>query len=155
MADTDRRLVYVTLDRAAAPRSALERAGYAVVVERTVRGALDRLIGDGVAGVVIEDRTPSGSVVEFLRTIRSRRPDVPVVVYARDGDESLAAETVAAGATEYVPAGTGRVLATIWHAPLGEYLFVVFQALVLTGRVCERRGTVDGDATGAGASGQQ
>ncbi|WP_440770418.1 bacterio-opsin activator domain-containing protein [Natronorubrum sp. DTA28] len=53
---------------------------------------------------VLTAQPPSdGDGIDLVERIRERDPDLPIVYAAREGDESLAAETVAAGATEYVP----------------------------------------------------
>ena len=46
---------------------------------------------------------PDMSGVSFLETVRAADPDIPVVLLASDGDESVASRAVAADVTEYIP----------------------------------------------------
>ncbi|ADJ13455.1 bacterio-opsin activator domain-containing protein [Halalkalicoccus jeotgali] len=47
---------------------------------------------------------PDGSAIDLLRSIREDRPHLPVVIYARSGDEECASAAIGAGATDYLPA---------------------------------------------------
>ncbi|WP_440763924.1 bacterio-opsin activator domain-containing protein [Natronorubrum sp. DTA7] len=65
--------------------------------------ALEALEERPVDCVLIAQPPSDGNGIDLVERIRERDPELPIVYAARDGDESLAAETVAAGVTEYVP----------------------------------------------------
>ncbi|PSP83370.1 hypothetical protein BRC83_07160 [Halobacteriales archaeon QS_1_68_17] len=58
---------------------------------------------DPVDCAVCEHRPPGLDGLAFLRWVRDRDPDLPVVLVSYAGDERVASEAVAAGVTEYVP----------------------------------------------------
>ncbi|MDL5363004.1 bacterio-opsin activator domain-containing protein [Halalkalicoccus sp. NIPERK01] len=66
--------------------------------------ALDRLRNAPIDGVISALSLPDGSALDVLRAIREDRPHLPVVVYARAGDEERASAAIGAGATDYLPA---------------------------------------------------
>ena len=78
----------VEVDRVGSIAAALERLGEADCV------VTDAVLTDGTAQVLCE-------------AVRSRRPDVPLVVYTGEGNERLAGEVIAAGADGYVPVSAG------------------------------------------------
>ncbi|MFC4357675.1 bacterio-opsin activator domain-containing protein [Halobium salinum] len=53
--------------------------------------------------VVVDHDPPTVDALAVLRTVRERRPTLPVVLFPREGGERLAADALAAGATAYVP----------------------------------------------------
>ena len=65
--------------------------------------ALEALEERPVDCVLTAQTLSDGNGIDLVERIRERDPDLPIVYAARDGDELLAAEAVAAGATEYVP----------------------------------------------------
>jgi len=79
----------------------LERAGYAVVRSNAdeVADALDAERPE----CAVCDAAALTDAVEPVETVEGSARSPPVVVFARDGNESLAHRTVAAGAAEYVP----------------------------------------------------
>lgn len=65
--------------------------------------ALDAIETD-VPDVVVTDLVmPEMDGLELVRVIRSRHPDLPVILMTAYGDESTAAEALEAGAASYVP----------------------------------------------------
>ncbi|WP_436348013.1 bacterio-opsin activator domain-containing protein [Natronorubrum sp. FCH18a] len=76
-------------------------------------GAIETISSAAAALEILEERLvdcvlttqtlPDGSGIDLVERVREREPELPIVFAPRDGDESLAAEAVAAGATEYVP----------------------------------------------------
>ncbi|ELZ25084.1 multi-sensor signal transduction histidine kinase [Halosimplex carlsbadense 2-9-1] len=88
----------------------LERAGYAVV-RSTPDSVADALVAERFHCAVCDTGAPSrAEAVEAVETVEGSARALPVVVFASDGDESLAHRTVAAGADEYVPASSDRSL---------------------------------------------
>lgn len=84
----------------------LERAGFSVTVTTTPADCLTRITG-AVDCVVSTHRLDGTDGVAVLRDIRETHPELPVVLVARDGDETVASEAIAAGVTEYIPADGG------------------------------------------------
>ncbi|ELZ15283.1 multi-sensor signal transduction histidine kinase [Haloterrigena salina JCM 13891] len=85
---------------------------------RELRERVDRVAaGDSVADLtaacssadcaVVGDGSPDADPVECCRRLRTRWPDLPVIVFPADGSESLAGAVVAAGADGYVPRADG------------------------------------------------
>ncbi|ELY52098.1 bacterio-opsin activator domain-containing protein [Natronolimnohabitans innermongolicus] len=83
----------------------LEGDSETVDVDRVagLSGALEALAERAVDCVVTAQRLADGSGLELVERIRDRDPDLPIVLAPFDGDETLAGDAVAAGATEYVP----------------------------------------------------
>jgi PAS domain S-box-containing protein len=65
--------------------------------------ALSRLERERVDCVVSGGDLPDADGAEFLRAVRDTHGDVPLVLFARGGDEGLAREALAAGVTDYLP----------------------------------------------------
>ena len=86
----------------------LERAGYAVV-RSGAEGVVDALDAERPDCAVC-DAAALADAVGTVETVEGSAWGSPVVVFAREGDESLASRTVAAGADEYVPASADRDL---------------------------------------------
>jgi len=101
-------------------RAGFERADptVEVVVEHTREGALDRVAAgqqriaprmqspladteDAFDCVVCTDRDPFDAVT-FVEHVREIHNDLPIVLFADDGDEALASRAISAGVTEYM-----------------------------------------------------
>ncbi|MGM0605776.1 MAG: PAS domain S-box protein, partial [Halobacteriota archaeon] len=97
--------VLLVADRAQVDRlaSGLGGESVAVATETSPADALDRLESGGIDCVVSERRFPDADVVGFLRAVRDRFEAVPFVVWTDSGDEALASQAIAAGATDYLP----------------------------------------------------
>jgi PAS domain S-box-containing protein len=85
-------------------------------VPSNVDGVFDEVVetlADCLAGlesadcVVATDTVLDATCPELCSRIRSRRPDVPLVVFPSAGSEELAGEVIAAGADGYVPQSQG------------------------------------------------
>lgn len=57
--------------------------------------------------IVCPDELDSTDGVTVLRTVRERVTETPFVLYAVDGDESMASAAIRAGVTDYVPVSAG------------------------------------------------
>jgi len=77
-----------------------------VLVADTAADARSRVERQGVDCVVCNDDLPDGDGIAVLEAVRKRRPGIPFVLLAVDGDEELASDAVAAGVTDYLPART-------------------------------------------------
>ncbi|WP_436910517.1 ATP-binding protein [Halosimplex marinum] len=86
----------------------LERAGYAVV--RSGAEAVADVLDTERPDCVVCDAAALSDAVEPVETVEGSARGPPVVVFAPDGDESLAHRTVAAGAAEYVPGSADRLV---------------------------------------------
>ncbi|QSW99804.1 bacterio-opsin activator domain-containing protein [Haloterrigena alkaliphila] len=85
-------------------RAATEDGAGAVETVSSASEALEALDRRAVDCVVTAQHLPNGTGLELIELLRERDPDLPVVLVARDGDEALASEAIAAGVSEYVPA---------------------------------------------------
>ncbi|KAB1197442.1 MULTISPECIES: PAS domain S-box protein [Haloferax] len=64
--------------------------------------ALDRLDTSRVDCIVSEYSFTNTTGLDFLRTVRESRPDLPFVLFTRHGSEGVASEAIAAGVTDYL-----------------------------------------------------
>jgi signal transduction histidine kinase len=69
--------------------------------------ALSRFSTDAYDCVVSEHALPESDGVSLLRSVRARDGGTPFVLWARDGDESLARTAFRAGVTDYVGSDAG------------------------------------------------
>lgn len=65
--------------------------------------ALERLEAESYDCVVVDYVMPGMDGLEFLRTVRDERPELPVLVSTAHGSEAVASEAIDAGVTDYVP----------------------------------------------------
>lgn len=66
---------------------------------------VDALSGHDIDCIACEDGLPGMDAISVLRLVRDTDPAIPFVLYAIDGSESLAADAISAGVTDYVTAG--------------------------------------------------
>lgn len=64
---------------------------------------ITRLNVTNVDCIVSAYNLPDGDGIEFLQVVRKECGDLPFVLYADEGDQTVAAEAVSSGVTEYVP----------------------------------------------------
>ena len=76
--------------------------GASVHAVETAAAGLDAVRNGAVDCVVTAYDLPATTGVEYLRSIRTETADVPVVLGAADGDETVASEAIAAGIADYV-----------------------------------------------------
>ncbi|PMR69179.1 sigma-54-dependent transcriptional regulator [Halomonas heilongjiangensis] len=80
----------------------LELAGYAPVPHASAEAALEHLAPD-FPGVVVSDiRMPGMDGMTLLREVRSRDPDLPVILITGHGDISTAVEAMRDGAWDFL-----------------------------------------------------
>ena len=91
--------------RAEAPPLEFDETAVEVDRVESIAATLDQL--DNADCVVSGARLADGTVQALCDAVRSKRPDVPLVVYTDDGSERLAGDVIAAGADGYVPAPAG------------------------------------------------
>ncbi|MEO5362853.1 MAG: nitrogen regulation protein NR(I) [Magnetococcus sp. DMHC-8] len=95
VADDDQAMRYVL-------EQALGRAGYRVHSFAGGKALLD-FAGDGAVDLVITDIVmPSGSGLDLLQTLRTRHPDLPVIVMTAQSTLSHAVQAFERGAFEYL-----------------------------------------------------
>jgi len=98
-------------------RRFLERIDDAFEVTTAVgaHAGLDVLADADVDCVVSDYQMPELDGLAFLERVRETHPQLPFVLFTGEGSETVASDAIAAGATDYVPKGTGtdryRVLA--------------------------------------------
>ncbi|MFA1610900.1 PAS domain S-box protein [Halobellus rubicundus] len=110
--DREIRVLFVGGDGRGSTAASLATADdrFAVVTESRSGDALDRLAGDGPIDCVVSAQVlPETDGLAFLERVRDAHPDLPVVLLAADGSESLASDAIAAGVTDYVPRGDGAI----------------------------------------------
>lgn len=99
----------------------LRKAGATDLLEAT-NGleALDVVDANDVALVVTDIQMPEMDGFELVTSLRSRRPDLPVVLMTAKGSEEIAVRALQAGAASYVPkAALQRDLVTTLERVLG------------------------------------
>jgi two-component system KDP operon response regulator KdpE len=96
-------------------RMGLATQGYAMVEAGTARAALDALAAETVDLVILDLGLPDMRGHDLLRTIRERKPDLPVVVLSSRDDEPGKVEALDLGADDYVtkPFGMAELLARL------------------------------------------
>ncbi|MEY7851422.1 PAS domain-containing protein [Natrarchaeobius sp. A-rgal3] len=67
-------------------------------VAKLERGGIDCVVADCVIG------TSDG--LDFLETVRDREPELPFILFTGRGSETIAAESISRGATDYLQKGT-------------------------------------------------
>ncbi|MDQ2073703.1 PAS domain S-box protein [Haloarcula sp. H-GB4] len=101
-----------------AATSALEQAhcGITVETETNVADGLKRLDEGAFDCVIAGYDLPGQTGVEFLDAVRKRSPDLPFVLFAREGNEAAASDAISAGVTEYLRAdGSAEPYARLAH----------------------------------------
>ena len=83
-------------------KEGLSEEGYRVETAADVAEALEKLERDEFQLVLLDQKLPDGNGIDLLRTIRSRRPSVQVVIMTAFGKIPQAVEAVKAGCYEYV-----------------------------------------------------
>ena len=68
---------------------------------------LRRLADDAFDCVVSDYEMPGRDGIAFLEAVRERDPDLPFILYTGEGDEGVAGDAIAAGATDYLRKGSG------------------------------------------------
>ena len=104
-----------------AVRRFLLRSGLPAVVEeaRSAGEALDAIGGSKYDCVLLDYYLPDMPGLSLFRSLRSRAPDMPVVIFTGRGDEDIAVELMKAGAADYLPKGSmtsERLAAAVRHA---------------------------------------
>ncbi|ACV12061.1 putative PAS/PAC sensor protein [Halorhabdus utahensis DSM 12940] len=87
----------------------LEREDDRIVVE-TASSAADGLdvLDDFAADCIVSDYDmPGRNGIEFLKAVRERHPELPVILYTGKGSEEVASEAISAGVTEYMQKEAG------------------------------------------------
>lgn len=86
-----------------------DRHDFEVTTATDADAGLDALADDetAVECVISDYEMPGRNGIEFLRAVRERHPDLPFVLYTGKGSESVAADAIAAGVTEYIQKETG------------------------------------------------
>jgi PAS domain S-box-containing protein len=89
-------------DFAAIVTTFLERESDRITSETasTTESGLESLAEGGVDCVVSADEFPDGTGIEFLEAVRETHPDLPFILYMGAGSRPVAADAVAAGATD-------------------------------------------------------
>ncbi|MFB6124089.1 MAG: PAS domain S-box protein [Haloferacaceae archaeon] len=104
--------------------TAIEREHERVAVEQIRPERLMAGAYDDADCVVCDHCPPEVDGVEALRAVRRRTPDLPFVLAPSEGDETVAADAVTAGVSEYVPDGPDvrdRVAAAVERAVVAGY----------------------------------
>ncbi len=81
------------------------RASFALEWLPSLRSGMERLDRPGVDVVLMDLYLPDGGGLEGFAELRSHAPLIPIIVLSEQDDESLALETVHAGAQDYLVKG--------------------------------------------------
>ncbi|MCP4190643.1 MAG: response regulator [Planctomycetaceae bacterium] len=81
----------------------LERNGFAVRYAENGSGALKQLARTQPQAVLTDMQMPEMDGLDLVKAIRSRFPEVPVILMTGHGSETLAAQALQHGAASYVP----------------------------------------------------
>ncbi|RLM90070.1 response regulator [Haloarcula sp. Atlit-7R] len=78
-----------------------------VITETSGTEALERLAASDVDCIVSDYRMPGQDGIELLEAVREKYPDVPFILFTGEGNEAVASDAIAAGATDYLRKGHG------------------------------------------------
>jgi DNA-binding response OmpR family regulator len=84
----------------------LEENGYDDVVVKwaeSLNGGMERLRLGGLEAVLLDMNLPDSRGLNSFLTLHEHFPNIPIVILAGEHDEELAAQTVRAGAQDYLP----------------------------------------------------
>jgi PAS domain S-box-containing protein len=95
-------------------RAALDEQidSYTLDTERTPAAALDRIRAESVDCLVSEYELPDSDGIALLQSVREIDSDLPFILLAADGDDSLASVATEHGVSRYLPHGQPDRLAT-------------------------------------------
>ncbi len=100
-------------------RSSLARSlsleGYETVDAATAQAGMDAALREAVDLVLLDVRLPDGDGLEVLGWIKTRRPNLPVIVMSGHGSIDMAMEAVRGGAEDFIekPLATEKILITL------------------------------------------
>jgi DNA-binding NtrC family response regulator len=80
----------------------LEREGYAVAREGSVRGALQRVDAADIDLVVTDLKLPDGTGLDAIAAIRGRQPELPIIMITSYSSMESAIAALRAGAVDYI-----------------------------------------------------
>ena len=83
-------------------RKALERAGYRVDLAADGPAGLQAAEDQGVDLILLDVRLPGRDGLEVLREVRTRRPELPVIMMTAFGTLQVAVEAMRLGAYDYI-----------------------------------------------------
>lgn len=84
-------------------QAAFERSGYVTRAAETGEEALEKFDAEGCDLVLTDVMMPGMSGVDLLKELKSRAPEVPVLVMTAYGTIPQAVEAIKAGAGDYIP----------------------------------------------------
>ena len=90
-----------------------EHARFDVHTAGSVGDARERLDAGAVDCIVCDYELPDGNGLQFLRSVRGDRPDLPFILYTGKGSEEVASEAISAGVTDYLQKQTGTSQYTV------------------------------------------
>lgn len=76
-----------------------------VVTETNGTEALDRLAASDIDCIVSDYRMPQQDGIELLEAVRESYSDMPFILFTGEGNEEVASDAIAAGATDYLRKG--------------------------------------------------
>jgi DNA-binding NarL/FixJ family response regulator len=99
----------------------------------TVADTLGLLAGEAIDVLLLDLGLPDGSGLDLLSTLRTRHPDIAVVVLTMNDDRQMVLDAVRAGARGYLLKGAGRaeIIDAVRRAAEGGAVFGVGPADVI------------------------
>ncbi|MDS0477080.1 response regulator [Natrinema sp. 1APR25-10V2] len=87
----------------------LEREDDRLTVDtaRDIDEGLSRLDETDVDCIVSDYELPGRNGIEFLKTVRERKPDLPFILFTGKGSEEVASDAISAGVSDYLQKETG------------------------------------------------
>lgn len=77
--------------------------GFTITSVESASECLAHIKHPTVSGVISRFDLPESDGLHLLRSVRIAHPDLPFILYPRDGSERIAGESIAAGVSGYVP----------------------------------------------------
>ena len=117
----DLSVLCVDADSAVAQRMADELSFSDTYTATSADAVLDLLTAHDIDCCLLTDAGIEDDAIELIETVRTERPDCPIVLATADGSEALASAAIAAGVTDYVSTVSKEQLSSRITAAVERY----------------------------------